>query len=123
MSPPRNASNDAKFNLNTVLLLISIIGGFGSLARYVAPLDTLPQDFKQVRLDVTEIQKVQISQGQVQAAHAESINTIAEVVKENQVLRRDFDKAVAETNAALKRHEDSISDVKKKVERVESIAR
>lgn len=94
--PPQKQSN-----LNTILLLLSIIGGSITAIKFVAPLHTMPGEMKEVRESVQDI-------AVTQAVQTEALATLAEVAADTKVMRRDVD-----------RHEAQITDVQRRLETIE----
>lgn len=112
MSPARNPQSDSRFNLNSLLILVSIGGCFFTAAFFIAPLKTMPDDVRNVKTDVSEMQKTQ-------AVQTEALKTLAEVAKDGRELRRDFDRNNVETNAAIRRHDFELEVVKKKLDKLD----
>jgi hypothetical protein len=104
---------DKGWNLNSVLILMSIAGGIASAVFFVAPLRTIPDDMRGVQDDVETIQ-------QTQAVQTEALKTLAEVAKDGRELRRDLDKHSAESNATIRRHDAELDGVRGRLERLES---
>lgn len=100
------------FNINSVLILMSIAGGLVSAIFYFAPLRTLPEDMRGVQGNVAAIQ-------QTQAVQTEALKTLADVAKDGRELRRDLDRHSAESNASLRRHDAELESVRDRLRGLE----
>lgn len=94
--PPAKQSN-----LNTILLVLSIIGGAATTIKFIGPLHTLPGEMKEVRESVQDI-------AVTQAVQTEVLSTLAEVAADTKVMRRDVD-----------RHEAQIHEVQRRIKELE----
>jgi hypothetical protein len=105
---------DQGINLNTLLLTVSILGGFTTAAWFLYPLNTLPGDMKILQGDMKTMQHIQTVQ-------TEAIRTLAEIAKDTKEMRRDFDKHSAESNARHHSHDRSLDDLKRRLEKIETL--
>jgi len=90
-------------SLNTVLLVLSILGGAVTVIKFVAPLSTMPAELENVQSDVRDM-------AHVQAVQTEALKTLAEVATDSKQLRRDVD-----------RHEGELQGVKERLGRLEKV--
>ncbi|MCW1887702.1 hypothetical protein OKA04_23395 [Luteolibacter flavescens] len=97
--PTRETSRT--FNLNTVVGLCTLIGGFVAAAFYFAPLQTLPDDMREVKKEVGTMQNVQ-------AVQTDALQRLAKVAEDGANTRREVDRAATE-----------IREVKRRLERLE----
>lgn len=100
------------FNINSVLILMSIAGGLISAIFYFAPLRTLPEDMRGVQTDVRSIE-------QTQAVQTEALKTLADVAKDGRELRRDLDRHSADSNASIRRHDAELENVRDRLKDLE----
>lgn len=105
---------DTGINLNTLLICVSLIGGFLTAAWFLYPLNTLPSDMKILQGDMKAMQHIQTVQ-------TEAIRTLAEIARDTKEMRRDFDKHSAESNARYHAQERALEDIKRRLERVETL--
>lgn len=90
----RQRLQDSGFNLNTVILVISLIGATTTTVFFFAPLKTLPTDVKALKSDVEHVQKMQ-------AVQAETLRILAEVSSDTKETRHEFDKHSSKTDSEL----------------------
>lgn len=103
---------DHGINLNTLLLAVSILGGFTTAAWFLYPLNTLPNDMRLLQGDMKTIQ-------QIQTVQTEALKTLADIAKDSKEMRRDFDKHSAEANARYFAQEKTLEDLKRRLEKIE----
>lgn len=113
MSPARNPQADSRFNLNSVLILLSIGGCIVTAVFFIAPLRTMPNDVKAMQGAMIDVQRTQ-------AIQTEALKTLADVTKDGRDLRRDFDRESAKTEAAIRRHDFELEAVRKKLDKLDS---
>jgi hypothetical protein len=99
-------------NLNTLLLIFSIVGAIVTTVFFFAPLQTLPGDMQGVQKDVQTVQ-------QTQAVQTEALKILAEVAKDARDTRRDFDKHSIESDAKHHATDRELEGVKRRLDRIE----
>lgn len=99
-------------NVNTLVGLLSILGGLITVVFFVAPLRDLPNQQREMSRDVHAMKSVQ-------AVQTEALRTLAEVAKESNQLRMDFGRQTAESNSRLTTTERSIEAMQRRLERLE----
>lgn len=85
--------------LNTVLLVLSLLGGSITVVKFVAPLHTMPTELRTVQTEVRDM-------AHVQAVQTEALKTLAEVATDSKQLRRDVDRHEAELEGVQHRLEN-----------------
>lgn len=100
------------FSLSSTVSIVTLAGMVATGFFFLAPLKTLPDDMKGVRMDMIEVQRTQ-------AVQTEALKTLAEVAKEGRDTRRDLDKSYAEVSAAIRRHDYQLESVNKKLEKLD----
>jgi hypothetical protein len=85
-------------NLNSVLLIVSIIGAIVTTVFFFAPLRTLPGDMERLQAHMQTVQ-------QVQAVQTAALQTLAEVTADTKTMRRDVDNNTSRIEDARRRLE------------------
>lgn len=98
----RQRAESVGINLNSLLLIFSIIGAIVTTIFFFAPLRTLPSDMKELQIHVQNVQ-------QVQAVQTAALQTLAEVTADSKTMRRDVDS-----------NSTRIEDVRRRLERIEN---
>jgi hypothetical protein len=110
----RQRIESSGLNLNSVLLIVSIIGAIVTTIFFFAPLRTLPTDMAGVQKDVQHMQ-------QTQAVQTEALKILAEVAKDTRDTRREFERHAAESSARLRSHDVDLETIRKRLDRLERI--
>lgn len=105
--------HDKGFNLNTILLCVSLVSGIITAVWFIEPLRTLPNDMQNVQSDLHLMKNVQ-------AVQSEALKTLAEVAKDSRDLRRDFDKHSSEQVAKNREQDHDLENVQKRLDRIET---
>jgi hypothetical protein len=108
----RQKLEDNGLNLNTLLLVLSILGAVVTTVFYFAPLRTLPDDMKGVQGHVQLMQ-------QTQAVQTEALKVLADVARDTRDVRREFDRHSIEASSTLKLHDAELKSVGERLDRLE----
>ena len=85
-------------NLNSILLIVSILGAIVTTVFFFAPLRTLPGDMDNLQAHMQSVQ-------QVQAVQTAALQTLAEIAADTKTMRRDVDLNTSRIEDARRRLE------------------
>lgn len=110
---------DKGLNVNTIVGLMSLLGGLVTVIFYVAPLKNLPEDQRLLRRDFEEVKKNVNDMSTAIAVQTESVKQVTDISKDTRELRRDLDKSVIESAASQERQDMKIEQLKEKINKIE----
>lgn len=108
----RQRLENSGLNLNSLLLIISIIGALTTTVFFFEPLRRIPGN-------VEEMQKTMRGIENTQTAQTAAITTLAELAKDAKDAKSKFDDHRNETILQLNRHAYEIDGAKKRLDRLE----
>ena len=116
----RQRLEEKGMNLNTLLLLFSLVGGIFATVKIGGPLLNVPEKMAQVDKQISDVGVQASSIERTQAVQTEALKTLAEVAKDSRDLRRDFDRTSAEAQAKEKDTDRQLEGVTRRLDRLES---
>ena len=99
---------ETKLNLNTVLLVLSILGGLGTVLKFLLPLAVVPEKMGRMESSVQTIRSDVDDTKRTQAVQTDALQRLAKVAEDSATTRRDVDKVATE-----------VQEVKRRLERLE----
>lgn len=105
MSGETEAPN--RWNLNSLLIICSIVGMLVTSVLYIAPLRTMPDDVRGLRADINLLQRIQDTQ-------AETLKSLAKQAEMN----RELERGLTELSTIVKRHDQEIDRLRMNLDRL-----
>ncbi len=104
--------NDRGINLNTIILVLGVVGSICTVVRYVAPLETYRGDMSGVQNDMHLVKTTQ-------AVQTAALQTLAQVARDSQDLRALFERYSAETTSRQRELTHDLDSISRRLERLE----
>lgn len=105
--PPRPPQKG--MNLNTLILILTAIGGLVTVGKVLLPLAVVPEKVEQVGQSVSAVRRDVDDVAKTQAVQTEALKRLADIAAETTTTRRDVD-----------RHGAEIREVQRRLDRIES---
>jgi len=105
--PPRPPQKG--MNLNTLILILTAIGGLVTVGKVLLPLAVVPEKVEQVGQSVSAVRRDVDDVAKVQAVQTEALKRLADIASDANATRRDVD-----------RHGAEIKEVQRRLDRIEA---
>lgn len=115
----RQKLEDKGINLNTIILIGTVLGMVFGAVKFGGPLLNVPEKMAQVDEQLGNVADKATSIEKTQAVQTEALKTLADLAKESRDLRRDFDKTAADHDAKHREASRLIDGVTRRLDRLE----
>jgi hypothetical protein len=115
----RQKLEERGINLNTLILLASLLGGIFATIKIGGPLLNVPEKMAEVDEQLGNVSDKATSIERTQAIQTEALKTLADLAKESRDLRRDFDKTTADHEAKHREASRLLDGITRRLDRLE----
>lgn len=115
----RQKLEERGINLNTLILIGTLVGGIFATVKIGGPLLNVPEKMAQVDEQLGNVSDKASSIEKTQAVQTEALKMLADIAKDSRDLRRDFDKSSADYDAKHREASRLIDGVTRRLDRLE----